>query len=60
MNVITEAVYVYVQCDTDGNQYVLLDAIMMDYRKDPSIAVAGSDQVMVVHGKKIVKRSTRG
>ena len=41
------------------NQYVLLDAIM-DYRKGPSMAVAGNDQVMVVHGKKIVKPSTRG
>eukprot|EP00804_Cyclotella_cryptica_P004599 CCRYP_006925-RA/>CCRYP_006925-RA protein AED:0.38 eAED:0.38 QI:0/0/0/1/1/1/2/0/264 len=56
-NVIAEAVYA--QCDADGNQYVLLDAIV-DYRKDPSMAVAWNDQVSVVDGKKIVKRSTRG
>eukprot|EP00804_Cyclotella_cryptica_P017310 CCRYP_020331-RA/>CCRYP_020331-RA protein AED:0.23 eAED:0.25 QI:0/-1/0/1/-1/1/1/0/484 len=56
-NVIAEAVYA--QCDADGNQYVLLDAIV-DYRKDPSVAVARNDQVSVVDGKKIVKRSTRG
>jgi len=56
-NVITEAVYV--QCDADRNQYVLLDAIV-DYRKDPSVAVARNDQVTVVDGKKIVKRPTRG
>ena len=36
-NFIAEAVYA--QCDADGNQYVLLDAIV-DYRKDPSVAVA--------------------
>jgi hypothetical protein len=56
-NVIAEAVYA--QCDADGNQYVLLDAIV-DYHKDPSVAVARNDQVMIVDGKKIVKRSTRG
>ena len=56
-NVIAEAVYA--QCDTKGNQHVLLDAIM-DYRKDPSVAVARNDQVTVVDGKKIVKHSTRG
>jgi hypothetical protein len=56
-NVIAEAVYA--QCDADGNQYILLDAIV-DYRKDPSVAVARTDQVSVVDDKKIVKRSTRG
>eukprot|EP00804_Cyclotella_cryptica_P001676 CCRYP_009051-RA/>CCRYP_009051-RA protein AED:0.08 eAED:0.08 QI:0/0/0/1/0.5/0.6/5/0/841 len=55
-NVIAEAVYA--QCDADGNQYVLLDAIV-DYRKDPSVAVARNDQVSVIDDKKIVKRSTR-
>ncbi len=50
---------VYAQCDADRNQYVLLDAIV-DYRKDPSVAVARDDQVTIVAGKKIVKRSTRG
>eukprot|EP00804_Cyclotella_cryptica_P022264 CCRYP_020542-RA/>CCRYP_020542-RA protein AED:0.22 eAED:-0.25 QI:0/0/0/0.5/1/1/2/0/420 len=50
---------VYAQCDADGNQYVLLDAIV-DYRKDPSVAVARKDQISVVDGKKIVTRSTKG
>jgi hypothetical protein len=57
VNVIAEAVYA--QCDANKNQYVLLDAIV-DYRKDPSMAVAWNDQVTVIDGKKIVKRSTRG
>jgi hypothetical protein len=56
-NVIAEAVYA--QCDADGNQYVLLDAIVY-YRKDPSVAVARDNQVSIVNGKKIVKCSTRG
>ncbi len=55
-NVIAEAVYA--QCDAHGNQFVLLDA-MVDYRKDPSMAVARDAQVMIVDGKKIVKHSTR-
>eukprot|EP00804_Cyclotella_cryptica_P029418 CCRYP_013348-RA/>CCRYP_013348-RA protein AED:0.42 eAED:0.42 QI:0/0/0/1/0/0.5/2/0/176 len=54
-NVIAEAVYA--QCDADGNQYVLLDAIV-DYRKDPSAAVAGTTRFR--SSMKIVKRSTRG
>jgi hypothetical protein len=57
VNVTAKAVYA--QCDADQNQYVLLDAIV-DYRKDPSMAVAWNDQVSVVGGKKFVKRSTRG
>eukprot|EP00804_Cyclotella_cryptica_P031332 CCRYP_011130-RA/>CCRYP_011130-RA protein AED:0.34 eAED:0.34 QI:0/0/0/1/0/0/3/0/252 len=40
-NVIAEAVYA--QCDADNNQYVLLDAIV-DYRKDPSMAVSRNNQ----------------
>ena len=56
-NVIADAVYA--QCDANGNQYVLLDAIV-DYRKDPSMAVAQDDQVTIIDGRKIVKCSTRG
>ena len=56
-NVIAEVVYA--QCDADGNQYVLLDAIV-DYCKDPSMAVARDDQMTIVNGKKLVKRSTHG
>ena len=32
----------------------------MDYRKDSSVAIARDDQVTIVDGKKIVKRSTHG
>ena len=56
-NVITEAVYA--QCDADGNQYILLDAIV-DYHKDPSMTVSWNDQVTVIDEKKVVKRSTKG
>jgi hypothetical protein len=35
VNIIAEALYA--QCDTDGNQYVVLDTIV-DYCKDPSMA----------------------
>ena len=49
----------YTQCDAKGNQYVLLDAIV-DYSKDPSMAVVRDNQVTIVDGKKIVKHSTRG
>ncbi len=55
MNVIAEAMYA--QCDADGNQYVVLDSIV-DYHKDPSVAGVQDDQVTIVNGKKIVKRST--
>jgi hypothetical protein len=51
-NVIADAIYA--QCDVDENQYVLLDAIM-DYRKDPSVAVALDAQVTILDGKKLVK-----
>jgi hypothetical protein len=56
-NVIAETIYA--QCDADQNQYVLLDAIV-DYHKDPSMAVARDAQVTIVDGKKIFKCSTRG
>ena len=56
-NVIAEAVYA--QCDADGNQYVLLDAIV-DYRKDPSMAVTRDTQLTSIDCKKIVKCSTWG
>lgn len=56
VNVISEAIYA--QWDANGNQYVLLDTIV-DYHKDPSMAVAWNNQVVVIDGKKTVKRSTR-
>jgi hypothetical protein len=56
-NVIAEGVYA--QCDADRNRCVLLDAII-DYHTDPSVAVSRNNQVSVINGKKIVKRTTRG
>ncbi len=56
-NTITAALYA--QCDPDGNQYVLLDAIV-DYQRDPDVAVRRNDQVKIVNGKKIVSHSTHG
>eukprot|EP00804_Cyclotella_cryptica_P014222 CCRYP_005639-RA/>CCRYP_005639-RA protein AED:0.34 eAED:0.34 QI:0/0/0/1/1/1/3/0/304 len=55
-NVIAEAIYA--QCDANGNHYALLDTIV-DYCKDPSMAVAQKDQVLIVDGKNIIKHSTR-
>ncbi|KAL7475898.1 LOW QUALITY PROTEIN: hypothetical protein ACHAW6_001791 [Cyclotella cf. meneghiniana] len=57
VNTITETFYA--QCDHDGNQYIMLDAIM-DYRKNPNVAISRNDQVKIVNGKKVVSRSTRG
>ena len=42
-NLIAESMYA--QCDPDGNQYVLLDAII-DYRRDET-ALRLSDQTVV-------------
>ncbi|KAL7475056.1 LOW QUALITY PROTEIN: hypothetical protein ACHAW6_000990 [Cyclotella cf. meneghiniana] len=55
-NVIAELLYAH--CDSDGNQYVILDAIM-EYQKNPDVAVTCNNQVKVVDGKKVVTRSTR-
>ncbi|KAL7475679.1 hypothetical protein ACHAW6_001592 [Cyclotella cf. meneghiniana] len=56
-NDIAEAIYA--RFDADGNQYVLLDAIV-DYRKNPFIAVDQDTEVTIINGKKIIKRSTQG
>ena len=48
-NAITEVLCA--KCDPDGNEYVLLDAIM-DYRKDPDVAISCADQVKIIDGKK--------
>jgi hypothetical protein len=56
-NVIAEAAYA--QCDADGNQCILLDAIM-DYCNDPSMAMSRNDQVTIIDGKKIIACSTKG
>ena len=56
-NTIAEALYA--QSDPDGNQYVMLDAIV-DFRKNPNVAISPNDQVKIVNGKKVVSCSTCG
>ncbi|KAL7476432.1 hypothetical protein ACHAW6_002297 [Cyclotella cf. meneghiniana] len=56
-NTIAEALYA--QCDPDGNQYVMLDAVV-DYRRNPNVAISQNNQVKIINGKKIVSCSTRG
>ena len=56
-NVIAEAIYR--QFDADRNQYVLLDAIV-EYHKDPSVAVARDAQVTIVYGKALIRCSFHG
>ncbi|KAL7474343.1 hypothetical protein ACHAW6_000318 [Cyclotella cf. meneghiniana] len=46
VNTIAEALYT--QCDPDGNQCIMLDAIV-DYRKNPDVAIAWNDQVKIVN-----------
>ena len=49
-NVIAEAVYA--QCDANSNQYVLLDTIM-DYRKNPSVAVSRMSRLRSLMAKRL-------
>ncbi|KAL7474189.1 hypothetical protein ACHAW6_000179 [Cyclotella cf. meneghiniana] len=56
-NTIADALYA--QCDPDGNQFLKLDAIV-DYRKNPDMAISWNDQVKMVNGKKVVSCFTRG
>ena len=51
MDTIAEALYNH--CDPDENQYIMLDAIL-DYRKNPDVAISWNDQVKIVNGKKVV------
>ncbi|KAL7485243.1 hypothetical protein ACHAW6_014108 [Cyclotella cf. meneghiniana] len=55
--VIVESLYA--QCDPDGNQYIMLDAIV-DYHKNLNVAVTHNNQVNIVDGKKVISHSTRG
>ena len=55
-NVIAENMYS--QCDTDGNQYLLLEAIV-DHRKDGH-AVSKSDMYTSVGGRRSLKKTTKG
>ncbi|KAL7475141.1 hypothetical protein ACHAW6_001067 [Cyclotella cf. meneghiniana] len=49
----------YAQCNPDGNQYVMLDAIM-DFRKNPDVAISQNNQVKIVNSKKVVSHSAQG
>ena len=56
-NTITEALYA--KCNPDGNQYIMLNAIM-EIRKNLDVAISCNDQVKIVDGKKVVLHSTKG
>ncbi|KAL7479600.1 LOW QUALITY PROTEIN: hypothetical protein ACHAW6_005327 [Cyclotella cf. meneghiniana] len=56
-NTITEALYA--KRNPDGNQYLMPDAIV-DYRKNPNVAISWNDQIKIINGKKVVSRSTWG
>jgi len=45
-------------CDTDGNQHVLIDKIV-DHKSDDS-AVLDADQFVLVKGRKYVRKTTKG
>ncbi|KAL7465994.1 hypothetical protein ACHAW6_000395 [Cyclotella cf. meneghiniana] len=47
-NTIAEALYA--QCNPDGNQYILLDAIV-DYQRDPNVAIRRNNQELCCEWK---------
>ena len=55
-NAIAE--HIYAQCDPDGNQYLLLDAIV-DHKKD-SNAVLHADRYIIVNGRQHHRKTTIG
>ena len=55
-NVIAENMWS--QCDAEGNQYLLLDAIV-DFRKDGH-AVDGADGFTIEKGRKTRRKTTKG
>ena len=57
-NVIAESMYS--QCDTEGNQYLLLDELV-DWRKDDKIAVALEDKYLFSkNGNRHYRKTTKG
>ena len=54
VNAITE--HMYAQCDPDGNQYLLLDAII-DHQRD-STAVVNVDRYITVNGRQHHRKTT--
>ena len=55
-NVIAENMWS--QCDDEGNQFLLLDSIV-DFRKDGH-AVEDADQYVVVKGRRVPRKTTKG
>ena len=55
-NIIAESMYA--QCDTEGNEYSLLDALV-DYQKDNK-AISLSDQQTIVRGTPVACETTAG
>ncbi|KAL7484748.1 hypothetical protein ACHAW6_010362 [Cyclotella cf. meneghiniana] len=43
-NTIAEVLYVL--CNPDGNQYIMLEAIV-DYRKNPNVAISQNNQIKI-------------
>ena len=54
-NVIAESMYA--QCDIDGNQHLILDAIV-DYKKDAN-AIAMTDRYQIIKGRKYLRKTTK-
>ena len=55
-NVIAESMYTH--CDSEGNEYLLLDALV-DYHKD-NWAISLSDQQIIVWGRPVTSKTTVG
>ena len=55
-NVIAENMYA--QCDIDGHQHLILDAIV-DYKKDAN-AIAMTDRYQIIKGRKYLRKTTKG
>jgi len=57
-NIIAENMYS--QCDSEGNQYLLLDEIV-DWHRDDSVAITGDDMYVMSHnGNRHYRKTTKG
>ena len=55
-NIIAESVYA--QCDVDGNEYLLLEALVSHRKNDSALTV--EVQKIVVRGQEILRKSKAG
>ena len=55
-NVISESMYA--QCDSDGNEYLLLDELVDYWRGNKAISL--TDQQITVWGKPVTHKTTAG